>query len=315
MTATSGELAIRNQTLVERLGAETRVHVLAVIKPSASPILPVNGPAVTVPLYHEITYPLDTGSSYMNGLPQGTTQAKTLSHTRQADQPPDPAVLTEQTSSSDNAAASLDTPGDQDFSPTKALGQQGHTEESYPPSRDLSDHSTVVLAPGSSQAAVDAPIPETHWPREAVAERDLRATRTFNILKMLEPGYNPWDLGSSRLNWESVMGSTVLDWFLPLRRSPCCNHDDDESYYELGPMVDLLRSKYNLLPESEIRAYGGRRRTERRDPAEISEAPSQFENEHGEGLKKRKKRRHHSEKREDSAAGQSTDMTRRQELK
>ncbi|KAI0169795.1 zf-DHHC-domain-containing protein [Hypoxylon sp. FL1284] len=72
------------------------------------------------------------------------------------------------------------------------------------------------------------------------AARDDLATRTFAVLKT-EPGENPWDLGARR-NWQAVMGTNVLDWLLPVRRSPCCGgHDSHEGFYPIGrALADVL---------------------------------------------------------------------------
>ncbi|KAI1140768.1 zf-DHHC-domain-containing protein [Hypoxylon sp. FL0543] len=74
--------------------------------------------------------------------------------------------------------------------------------------------------------------------------RDDLATRTFAILKT-EPGENPWDLGIWR-NWQTVMGNNVLDWFLPVRRSPCVNHDSHDSFYPMGPVLADVLARYDL---------------------------------------------------------------------
>ncbi|KAL0258177.1 palmitoyltransferase pfa5 [Diplodia seriata] len=54
---------------------------------------------------------------------------------------------------------------------------------------------------------------------------------------MTRPGDNPWDVGKLK-NLKSVMGESVIDWFLPLKFSPCTNHDRQDSEYEFGPAVD-----------------------------------------------------------------------------
>ncbi|RDW62213.1 hypothetical protein BP6252_11646 [Coleophoma cylindrospora] len=82
--------------------------------------------------------------------------------------------------------------------------------------------------------------------------RDIKATRTFAILQT-QPGENPWNLGSAFLNWQSVMGMTVLDWFLPFKLSPCCNHEFTESYYALGPCMDELKARVGFIRPEEIR--------------------------------------------------------------
>ena len=85
----------------------------------------------------------------------------------------------------------------------------------------------------------------------ALTARDLKATRTFAILQM-KPGDNPWDLGSPFLNWETVMGTSLIDWLLPIRRSPCCNHEDTESHFRIGPAVERLRTDFGFVKARDI---------------------------------------------------------------
>ncbi|KAI0458451.1 DHHC palmitoyltransferase-domain-containing protein [Xylaria acuta] len=74
--------------------------------------------------------------------------------------------------------------------------------------------------------------------------RDDLATRTFAILETT-PGENPWDLGPRR-NWQSVMGTNLLDWLLPIRHSPCATHENGESLYPMDRILDQLRDRYGL---------------------------------------------------------------------
>lgn len=74
--------------------------------------------------------------------------------------------------------------------------------------------------------------------------RDLRAQRKFAILRV-ESRENPWDLGFAR-NWTSVMGHTPLEWFLPIKHSPCCDHDSMESDYPTGPLLYELKRRHNF---------------------------------------------------------------------
>lgn len=64
------------------------------------------------------------------------------------------------------------------------------------------------------------------------AARDLLAYRTFAIVHV-KMGINVWDLGW-RANWNSVMGTNIFDWLLPLRSSPCCDHESTSSFYPLS---------------------------------------------------------------------------------
>ncbi|KAI0017888.1 palmitoyltransferase PFA5 [Xylariomycetidae sp. FL0641] len=86
-------------------------------------------------------------------------------------------------------------------------------------------------------------IPPDHRVEPAV-ERDDLATRTFAIVKT-ESGENPWDLGYWG-NWKEVMGPGPLDWILPLRRSPCVNHESEVSFYPMGPVLSKVRGRHGL---------------------------------------------------------------------
>lgn len=72
----------------------------------------------------------------------------------------------------------------------------------------------------------------------AASARDAQAKRTFAVMS-LGIGRNPWDLGYAQ-NFESVMGNNVWEWFFPITRSPLCNHESDESWFEYGRWVEQL---------------------------------------------------------------------------
>lgn len=86
---------------------------------------------------------------------------------------------------------------------------------------------------------------------ELPSERDTKATKTFAILP-LGIGKNPWDLGAAG-NWKSVMGNNVIDWFLPIKKSPCCNHESDESQFETGRWVEQLQVDVGFISEQDMR--------------------------------------------------------------
>ncbi|KAI1433530.1 DHHC palmitoyltransferase-domain-containing protein [Xylaria sp. CBS 124048] len=91
------------------------------------------------------------------------------------------------------------------------------------------------------------PVPEEQLSDSIPAtSRDDLASRTFAILET-EQGENPWDLGLWR-NWQSVMGTNPLDWLLPLRHSPCVNHEGHESLYPMDRTLERLRRRYGLSP-------------------------------------------------------------------
>lgn len=89
---------------------------------------------------------------------------------------------------------------------------------------------------------------------ESTSPRDRLATRTFAIVKT-EMGENPWDLGYYG-NWKSVMGDNVIDWLLPIKQSPCTSYENNESFYEMGPLYQKLRVRFGLpdLPTGQVKA-------------------------------------------------------------
>ena len=108
--------------------------------------------------------------------------------------------------------------------------------------------------PGPDYGVITYPLPKPPPPppaagqgavvHETPSERDLLAQRTFAIVKT-EMGENPWDLGVWR-NWKAAMGSNVLDWLLPFNNSPCLDYESDESMYEMGPLLEELKTRFNL---------------------------------------------------------------------
>lgn len=79
---------------------------------------------------------------------------------------------------------------------------------------------------------------------DSAESRDQQATRTFAVLRT-EPGENPWDLGYYG-NFKAVMGNTIWEWLLPIKHSPCCNHDSMDSDYKLGRVVEEMAKRVNL---------------------------------------------------------------------
>lgn len=238
MAGTSLDLAIRNLTTVERLGAHTKVHLLAIRKPSSLDQTQMNSHAASNPPYRQITYPLN---------------AKQMSP--QASVPPDhpssveaPPVNADQQQHWVNGqeprhgqmSVSMASPGPaHDTQSATRNGAYGppygnsSITEDNPPREVVKDTREIIPSPTSRPQ--NSRI-------ENVSSRDLKATRTFAILKT-EPGVNPWDLGSPLENLKVVMGNRIIDWFLPTS-SPCSNHDNPESQFQLGPAVYKLRKYY-----------------------------------------------------------------------
>lgn len=117
------------------------------------------------------------------------------------------------------------------------------------------DYSVIIYPlpkPDSDRSTNQSPTPPTA--SEPMSERDLLATRTFAVVKT-EKGENPWHLGWYR-NWKSIMGNNIFDWALPFNHSPCEDYENNESFYEMGPLIQELRERYQL-PEMPLNEKGG----------------------------------------------------------
>lgn len=87
--------------------------------------------------------------------------------------------------------------------------------------------------------------------------------KVFAILRS-KPGENPWDRGALE-NIRSVMGKHWYDWILPIKHSPCCNHEREDSQFALGPVVDRMRTEAGLIhPQEPVSADAKRRRRRKR---------------------------------------------------
>ena len=117
-------------------------------------------------------------------------------------------------------------------------------------------------------------------PPSPQANLDPDAIRTFAILHT-KPGENPFDLGSFR-NFKAVMGDRWLDWFLPLRYSPCCDHYRQDSQFAMGPVVRRMRKEagiYPALTDGSERPQRRRRRRRRRPRDHRERADHSYRNE------------------------------------
>lgn len=102
---------------------------------------------------------------------------------------------------------------------------------------------TIIYPLGSVDPNQEKTIPPTS-PTSPTSSSTK--TRTFAILHS-KPGENPWDLGYIK-NFKSVMGESWYDWLLPIRFSPCCNHDRYNAHFETGPVVQRMKEDAGLVP-------------------------------------------------------------------
>ena len=87
------------------------------------------------------------------------------------------------------------------------------------------------------------PVPEAAigfrtitYPLNGIATvQSTPAPKNFAIL-FTKPGENPWYISPYK-NLKTVMGDHWYDFLLPLKYSPCCNHDRTDSQFMFGPVV------------------------------------------------------------------------------
>ncbi|TAQ83197.1 hypothetical protein B7494_g8480 [Chlorociboria aeruginascens] len=134
----------------------------------------------------------------------------------------------------------------------------------YPLSIASQSHPAQPEPPRNSKAETleDSVNPSKESVENSPTRRDMNAFRTFTVLRT-DPGVNPWDLGSRLLNFKTVMGNNIVDWFLPIKRSPCCNHEDQESNYIIGPDVNRLRATFHLMPPNNVSTTEPRHRSDK----------------------------------------------------
>lgn len=104
-----------------------------------------------------------------------------------------------------------------------------------------------------------APTPNSGLPAE---EQTSGAIKTFAILHT-KPGENPFDLGPYQ-NFKTVMGDHWYDWFLPIKYSPCCNHDRRDAQFATGPVVQRMRVEAGIASPGEIGDEKTHRKPKRR---------------------------------------------------
>ncbi|KAL2809559.1 zf-DHHC-domain-containing protein [Aspergillus granulosus] len=104
--------------------------------------------------------------------------------------------------------------------------------------------------PGSGEGHPPPQPPPTVQPPPPPPPTDGEQ-HVFAILQTL-PGENPFDLGSPLKNLQQVLGNSIIDWFLPLKHTPCGDHSSLESEFALGPVVARLKREAGLdsPPES-----------------------------------------------------------------
>jgi palmitoyltransferase len=73
----------------------------------------------------------------------------------------------------------------------------------------------------------------------SISSINLSPSRSYHVVQT-EGIDHPWDLGPVP-NMTSVMGHSLLEWLVPLKMSPCTNHNNAEGEFEWSSAVHALR--------------------------------------------------------------------------
>ena len=104
--------------------------------------------------------------------------------------------------------------------------------------------------------------PSTTDSNAPVEGQESGGIKTFAILHT-KPGENPFDLGPYQ-NFKTVMGDHWYDWLLPIRHSPCCNHDRKDSQFPMSPVVQRMRAEAGIAGPEEFGEEKMHRKRKRR---------------------------------------------------
>ncbi|KAF2265069.1 zf-DHHC-domain-containing protein [Lojkania enalia] len=98
-----------------------------------------------------------------------------------------------------------------------------------------------------------------------IIARIQRSPSRSYIVVQTKPFENPWDMGVIA-NIKSIMGNSALEWFMPLRMSPCTYHRRVVGEYEWGRVVNRMMDEYAAGSFHD----GSRRRRRRRRSSRAS---------------------------------------------
>ncbi|KAL6238069.1 DHHC palmitoyltransferase-domain-containing protein [Aspergillus navahoensis] len=130
------------------------------------------------------------------------------------------------------------------------------------------------------------PPPPPVPPTDPSAEQHV-----FAILQTL-PGENPFALGSPLKNLQQVLGHSIVDWLLPIKRSPCADHSSAESEFAMGPVATRLKKEAGLELKHAATDFATEHNNSNNNGTPV--APT---DEHSKRKRRRRKHHHHSHQR------------------
>lgn len=117
------------------------------------------------------------------------------------------------------------------------------------------ESSPLTTPPTSSNKPPHTPDSEADWPVLRTIQRSAERYYVVMQTKALE---HPW-YTSLMQGWEDTMGNNVIDWFLPIKQSPC-KQRSRRGEFEWGEVVyDMARQYERDNPGTRLALLEGRR--------------------------------------------------------
>jgi palmitoyltransferase len=108
------------------------------------------------------------------------------------------------------------------------------------------------------------PSPNPNQQNPVLCELQRSHSRSY-IVVQTQPGDNPWDMGAWK-NVRSIMGESVIGWFIPWTMSPIVQHDSHEGEFGWGKVVQRMMEEHGVGRKRSRRRSRGSRSESRTEP-------------------------------------------------
>ncbi|KAL9620075.1 MAG: hypothetical protein Q9160_005365 [Pyrenula sp. 1 TL-2023] len=178
----------------------------------------------------------------------------------------------------------MNSPPEQRETPTNAaMPDRGPNQSSNQPVNDSNNRPSQTFHSEGTPAVGRHASLSSPFTQPAVQHVEAR---TFAILQS-KPGQNPFDLGPLE-NLKQVLGYNYVDWFLPLKPSPCADHTSRISAYRMGKVIEEMKSAAGLCTTKPLPKK--RRKRRRKATTEADRAAATSDRAHSSRKQKRRSR-------------------------
>lgn len=131
-------------------------------------------------------------------------------------------------------------------------------------------YNIALLKPRSSSSstpyssASSSPNSNSRQQNPVLCELQRSQSRSY-IVVQTQPGDNPWDMGVWN-NVRSIMGDSVIGWFIPWTMSPIARHDSHEGEFGWGTVVQRMMEEHGAGSKRSRRRSRGSRSESRTEP-------------------------------------------------